>query len=180
MKNIPTDSRRTGVAPRSSAADDARQWASSLEWYRGVGAAPYRHQLRGAHGSSNPQVQARAPGAGGGDFAESTPSGQSPVLKPDPVRAPEAADNPPVVEPLAPARYKVKRLGKVKNPGKSFEEADTSARVRGIPFPLVPDRVGQSSDKRLGVVVRLECRPVRDPRTRRAREGRNSAAALSP
>ncbi len=109
--------------------------------------------------------------------AESTPSGKSPAPEPEPARAPEAADKPPVVEPLAPARYKVqftasaelheklqrlaalmpgadlasmleasvteklerleaRRLGKVKNPRKSLEDADTVPRVRGIPAPV--------------------------------------------
>ena len=104
--------------------------------------------------------------------AERTPSGKG-CLAP----APEAADKPPVVEPLAPARYKVqftasaelhdklqrlaalmpdadlasmieasvteklerletKRLGKVNNPRKGLEDADTSPGVRGIPAPV--------------------------------------------
>ena len=110
--------------------------------------------------------------------AESTRSGKSiPAPEPAPAPAPKAADKPPVVEPLAPARYKVqftasaelhnklqrlaalmpgadlasmieasvteklerveaKRLGKVKNPRKSLEDADTSPGVRGIPAPV--------------------------------------------
>ena len=110
--------------------------------------------------------------------AESTPSGKSsPAPESAPAPAPEAADKPPVVEPLAPSRYRVqftasaelhdklqrlaalmpgadlasmieasvteklerleaKRLGKVKNPRKSLEDADTSPGVRGIPAPV--------------------------------------------
>ncbi len=109
--------------------------------------------------------------------AETTPSGKSPAPEPAPAPAPQAADKPPVVEPLAPARYRVqftasaelhdklqrlaalmpgvdltsmleasvteklerleaKRLGKVKNPRKRLEEADTSPGVRGIPAPV--------------------------------------------
>ncbi len=109
--------------------------------------------------------------------AESTPSGKSPAPEPERAPAPEAADKPPVVEPLAPARYKVqftasaelheklqrlaalmpgadlasmleasvtekierleaKRLGKVKNPRKRLEEADTSPGGRAIPAPV--------------------------------------------
>ena len=108
---------------------------------------------------------------------ESTPSGKSPTLEPAPAPAPETADKPPVVEPLAPARYKVQftanaelhdklqrlealmpgadlasiieasvteklerleaqRLGKVKNPRKNLEDADTSPGGRGIPAPV--------------------------------------------
>ena len=104
--------------------------------------------------------------------AESTPSGKS-----SPAPAPQAADKPPVVEPLAPSHYRVqftasaelhdklqrlaalmpgadlasmietsvteklerleaKRLGKVKNPRKSLEDADTSPGVRGISAPV--------------------------------------------
>ena len=110
--------------------------------------------------------------------AESTPFGKSiPAPEPAPAPTPQAADKPPVVEPLAPARYRVqftasaelhdklqrlaalmpgadlasmleasvteklerleaKRLGKVKNPRKSLEDADTSPGVRGIPAPV--------------------------------------------
>jgi len=108
---------------------------------------------------------------------ESTLSGKSPAPEPAPAPAPEAADKPPVVEPLAPSRYRVQftasaelhdklqrlaalipgadlasmieasvteklerleaeRLGKVKNPRKSLEDADTSPGVRGIPAPV--------------------------------------------
>ena len=108
--------------------------------------------------------------------AENTPSGKS-CPAPESHLAPEATDKPPVVEPLAPARYKVqftasaefhdklerlaalmpgtdlasmleasvteklerleaKRLGKVKNPRKKLEDADTSPGVRGIPAPV--------------------------------------------
>ena len=108
---------------------------------------------------------------------ESTPSGKSPTSEPAPAPAPEAADKPPIVEPLAPSRYRVqftasaelhdklqrlaalmpgadlasmletsvteklerleaKRLGKVKKPRKSLEDADTSPGVRGIPAPV--------------------------------------------
>ena len=112
--------------------------------------------------------------------AESTLSGKSvpaPALEPAPAPAPQATDRPPVVEPLAPSRYRVqftasaelhdklqrlaalmpgvdlasmleasvteklerleaKRLGKVKNPRKSLEDADTSPGVRGISAPV--------------------------------------------
>ena len=105
---------------------------------------------------------------------ESTPPGKS---SPAPEPASEAADKPPVVEPLAPSRYRVQftasaelhdkiqrlaalmpgadlasmleasvteklkrleaeRLGKVKNPRKSLEDADTAPGVRGIPAPV--------------------------------------------
>ena len=117
-----------------------------------------------------PASQNRASGA------ENTPSGKS-CPAPESHLAPEATDKPPVVEPLAPARYKVqftasaefhdklerlaalmpgtdlasmleasvteklerleaKRLGKVKNPRKKLEDADTSPGVRGIPAPV--------------------------------------------
>ena len=107
---------------------------------------------------------------------ESTLSGKS-NLAPEPAQAPEGTAKPPVVEPLAPARYRVqftasaelhdklqrlgafmpgadlasiietsvteklerleaKRLGKVKNPRKRLEDADTSPGVRGIPTPV--------------------------------------------
>ena len=108
--------------------------------------------------------------------AQSTASGKSdPPSETGP--APKAAEKPPVVEPLAPSRYRVqftasaefhdkierlaalmpgadlvsmmeaavteklerleaKRLGKVKNPRKSVEEADTAPGVRGISAPV--------------------------------------------
>ncbi len=120
----------------------------------------------------NPASEHRTSGA-----AESTPSGKSPAVEPASAPAPEPANRPPVVEPLAPARYRVqftasaelhdklqrlaalmpgadlasmieasvteklerleaRRLGKVKNPRKSLEDADTSPGVRGIPAPV--------------------------------------------
>ena len=39
--------------------------------------------------------------------AEGTPSGKSPAPEPERAPAPETADKPPVVEPLAPSRYRV-------------------------------------------------------------------------
>ena len=110
--------------------------------------------------------------------AQSTPSGKS--LSPgetSPKLEGRRQDKPPVVEPLAPSRYKIqftasaelhdkierlaalmpgadlvsmmdaavteklerleaKRLGKVKNPRKSIEEADTAPGVRGISAPV--------------------------------------------
>ena len=109
--------------------------------------------------------------------AESTLFGKSSALELEPAPAPESANRRPVVEPLAPARYRVqftasaelhdklqrlaalmpgtdlasmleasvteklerleaKRLGKVKKPRKSLEDADTSPGVRGIPAPV--------------------------------------------
>ena len=109
--------------------------------------------------------------------AASTPSGKSPTLELERAPAPESANKRPVVEPLAPSRYRVqftasaelhdklqrlaalmpgadlasmleasvteklerleaKRLGKVKKPRKSLEDADTSPGGRGIPAPV--------------------------------------------
>ncbi len=62
--------------------------------------------------------------------AENTPSGKS-CLAPEPRLAPEATDKPPVVEPLAPARYKV--------------QFTASAEFHYKPsFQLFPDRVQES------------------------------------
>ena len=109
--------------------------------------------------------------------AESTPFRKSPALELEPAPAPESTNRRPVVEPLAPSRYRVqftasaelhdklqrlaalmpgadlasmleasvteklerleaKRLGKVKNPGKKLEDADTAPGGRGIPAPV--------------------------------------------
>ena len=72
---------------------------------------------------------------------------------PPPAPAPKAPEKLAVVEPLAPARYKVqftasaefrdkierleaKRFGKTKTPRKGLEEANTSPGVRGISAPV--------------------------------------------
>ena len=75
--------------------------------------------------------------------AEATPSGKS-----NPIDETRPAEKPPIIEPLAPSRYRVQftaspelhdkleRLGKVKKPRKTLEEADTSPGVRGISAPV--------------------------------------------
>ena len=131
---------------------------------------PERRKKKGqeppARKSPEPANEPRRSGAKG------TPSGKS-----KPVAETSPADKPPIVEPLAPSRYRVqftasaelhdklerlaalmpgadlvsmieaavteklerveaKRLGKVKKPRKSLEEADTSSGVRGISAPV--------------------------------------------
>ena len=154
------------IAPKPDVAPSIRKLPALCERQKKNGQKPPKRE-----GSERANEDATS-------SAQGASSGKSPSpneTSPKPER--QTQDKPPVVEPLAPSRYKIqftaneefhdkierlaalmpgadlvsmmemavteklerleaKRLGKVKNPRKSVEEADTSPGVRGISAPV--------------------------------------------
>ena len=147
------------IAPKPDVAPTIRKLPALCERQKKNGQKPPKRE-----GSERANEDATSTAQGASNETSPKPEGQR-------------QDKPPVVEPLAPSRYKIqftaseefhdkierlaalmpgadlvsmmemavteklerleaKRLGKVKNPRKSVEEADTSPGVRGISAPV--------------------------------------------